>query len=269
MGDVIRKLAELKKVYDQINSLRKAGKDVQRSFDACERAARSGLLTGDDEATIMADAVARHFHDMFAECARWDETKWVEQTNYNAFNPSTYATAIAALKSDRERFSHLREAFIGMAQLLQVKRISDNIDVKKIAKAWAPSLIVLNEIHRQEVISRFQGLAASMEKMAARLDNVIKAIDRPATTNAPSMAGFNFATLSPGTTVVTRVPLLRARAWSYPAFCRLTLDVPVGTLFTVRGIQTVEKWFDVEAKNQVGLKLRCSAAEGASIFRTA
>lgn len=267
MSDVLKKMTELKKVYDQINSLRKAGRDVERSFDACERAARSGLLTGDDEATIMADAIARHFQQLFAECARWDETTWLMQTQYNSFSPSTYAPAIAELKSDRIRFRNLREGFVGIVQLLQIKRISDNIDVKKIAKAWAPSLIAINEIHRQDVIGRFNALAGSAERMAVRLDNVLKVVDRPAVANGGSTGGFDFSTLWPGMALVTRVPLLRARAWAYPTFCRLTFDVPVGTSFSVRGIQTVEKWFDVEAKNQVGLKLRCSAGEGAAIFR--
>lgn len=49
-----------------------------------------------------------------------------------------------------------------MLQLLQIKRISDNIDVKKIAKAWAPSLIAINEIHRQDVISRFNADTAEI-----------------------------------------------------------------------------------------------------------
>jgi hypothetical protein len=268
MSDVIRKLSDLKKVFDQINLLRKAGRDVQRSFEAAERAARTGLLTGDDEATIMADAIARHFQELFRECARWDETKWVEATSYNAFDPSTYAPAVAAVKNDRQRFLNLREGFTGMAQLLQIKRISDNIDVKKLAKAWVPSLIAINEIHRQDVISRFNGLAATMDTMAAKLDNVLKAIDRPAGSAGASVGQFNFASLSPGAALVTRVPLLRGRVWAYPSFCKLTFDVPAGTPFTVRGVQTVEKWFDVEARNLVGLTLRCSAAEGASLFTT-
>ena len=268
MSDVVRKVSDLKKLYDQIGALRKAGKDVQRSFDACERAARTGLLTGDDDATIMADAIARHFQELFRECARWDETKWVEQTNYNAFNPSTYASAIAELKKDHERFRGLRDGFVGLAQLLQVKRISDNLDVKKIAKAWAPSLIALNEIHRQDVISRFQALAATTELIAGRLGNALKAIDRPTAGSHSPLAVFDFSTLSPGAIVVTRVPLLRNKQWTYPAFCRLTFDVPAGTTFVVRGVHTAEKWFEVEAKNHVGLKLRCSAAEGASLFKT-
>ena len=269
MSDLIAKMAELKKVYDQINSLRRAGKDVQRSFEACERAARSGLLTGDDEATIMADAIARHFQELFRACARWDENNWVEQTNYNAFDSSTYAPAITTLKSDRERFRRLREAFVGMAQLFKVKRISDRIDVKKIAKVWVPSLIMIDEIHRQDVISRFEVLATTMDTMALRLDNVLKAIDRPTVTSIKATAGFNFSTISPGTALLTRVPLLRGRMWAHPALCRLTFDVPAGTAFTVRGVQMAQKWFDVEAKNLVGLRLRCSAAEGAAIFQTA
>ena len=265
MSDVITKVAELKKVYDQLNSLRKAGNDVQKSFEAAGRAAQTGLLTGDDEATIMADAIARNFEQLFRECARWDETSWIAQTGYNAFNPATYAPAVAALKQDRGRFLVLRDAFTGLAQLLQVKRISDNIDVKRIAKAWAPSLIALDEIHRQDVISRLQRLARTTEQITARLDNVLKAVDRPAVA-AALPGGFDFATLNPGAALCTRVPLLRQRTWAYPAFCRLTFDVPAGTPFQVRGVQIVEKWFDVEARNLVGLKLRCSAAEGASIF---
>jgi hypothetical protein len=263
MSDVIRKMADMKKVYDQIKTVRKAGKDVQRSFEAAERAARSGLLTGDDEATIMADAIARHFQELFRECSRWDETKWIEQTTYNSLNPATHAPAIAELKQDRERFRGLREGFIGLAQLLQIKRISDNIDVKRIAKLWAPSLLAINEIHRQDVISHFEGLARTSEQMVKRLDNVLAAVDRPA---SAVPAGFNFSMLNPGAALVTRVPLLRTRMWAYPAFCRLTADVPAGTPFAVRGVHTLEKWFDVEAKYLAGLKLRCSASEGASIF---
>jgi len=266
MSDVIKKFADLKKVYDQIQSLRKAGQDVQRSFDAAERAARSGLLTGDDEATIMADAIARHFQDLFRECARWDENKWIEQTSYNSFSPATHAPAIALLQQDRQRILGLRDGFTGMAQLLQVKRISDNLDVKKLAKAWVPSLIAINEIHRQDVIGRFQALSRTCEQIAGRLDNVLKAVSRPAG-QASLAPDFEFATLMPGTSLVTRVPLLRTRTWKYPSFCRLTFDVPAGTPFVARGVQTVEKWFDVEARQLVGLRLRCSADEGRGIFK--
>lgn len=266
MGDVVLKLAELKKVYDQINTLRKAGTDVRRSFEAYDRLARTGTLTGDDEATIVADAVSRRFEDLFRTCARWTETQWIEQTDYNLLSPATYGPAIAALKQDRERFRGLREAFLGLALLLQTARVADRLDVKKLAKAWVPSLIVLDEIHRQDVIARFNGLATTMEQIGRRLDHVLAAIDRPV---APVAGGFEFAKLRPGTTVITRVAVLRGRQWAHPAFCRLTADVPAGTRFTVRGIQTIEKWFDVEAAHLVGLTLRCSAAEGAAIFSVA
>jgi hypothetical protein len=71
----------------------------------------------------------------------------------------------------------------------------------------------------------------------------------------------------PGTPLVTKVPLLRMRTWAYPSFCRLTFDVPAGTAFVARGVQRVEKWFDAEARDSVGLTLRCSADEGRGIFK--
>ena len=265
MSDIVDKLAHLKKLFEPIQSLNKAGKDVQRSFEACERAARSGVLTGDDEATIMADAVARHFDELLRDVLRWDENKWIAQTSYNSLNPASHAPAIAELRRDRDRIAQLADAFVGLAALLKVKRVSDLIDVKKLAKAWVPSLIAINEIHRQDVITRYNSLAERSRAAVVRLDTVLKAIEKPARTSA-TIPGFNFSTLRSGQVIVNRVPLLRQAVFKFPAFCRLTTDIPSGTPFVVGGVQTVEKWFDAEARNLVGLKLRLSAEEGARLF---
>lgn len=84
---------------------------------------------------------------------------------------------------------------------------------------------------------------------------------------APLQADFNFATLTPGKELANRLPLLKTRQWKFADLSRLTFDVPVETIFVVGGVHLVEKWFEVQARNLVGLKLRISAEEGAQLFK--
>ena len=74
----------------------------------------------------------------------------------------------------------------------------------------------------------------------------------------------DFQQLWPGKRVKTRVPVHAGRQWKFSQN-KLMGDVPVGTLFTVGAIHTVERWTEVEAFS-LGLKLKVSAEEMALLF---
>lgn len=79
---------------------------------------------------------------------------------------------------------------------------------------------------------------------------------------------FDFSKITPGQQLVTRAPISKGRnEWRFPEHCVLSADLAAGTVFLVRGMQTAEKWFDLEAKDFVGLKLRLSSEEGAWLFK--
>jgi hypothetical protein len=72
---------------------------------------------------------------------------------------------------------------------------------------------------------------------------------------------FEFLMLGPGKEIVSRAPIFRNRQFKFSQFCKLGTDVPIGTVFIVGGLHTVERWVDLRAKNLRPLSLRLSAEE--------
>jgi hypothetical protein len=182
MADVswqlIKKISDLKKLYEPIKSINKGNSEVSRAFDAYARAQRTGLITGDNEAVIMADNIAQNYQKQLSPVANWDENQWIANSSYNALQRTTWATGIAELRAEKRGYEDLKDAFEGMARMLYALSITDNIDVKGWAKLFCPSLKAIDEIHRQDVIRRFNGLQTTVGHIVTRIDNVLKVLER-------------------------------------------------------------------------------------------
>lgn len=167
---------DYRKTLGNATELYKRLKTAKRVSEAVSRNMVSTTFLGDDEKIRELDRLARHLGEILSDTISWKENEWVLWSGYNALVPATKEAAIRQLLGEQQACREMEEAIQGLSLMLKLLRITDNLKPQKIARAFSASLIAMNEIDREAVLTKLGGLQRGMQQAQARITNVLKAL---------------------------------------------------------------------------------------------
>ena len=136
--------------------------------------------------TAQLDAVSNEINKLRNLSSKWnneisrllahDENWWFNWSGTNALSPVSSTNAVKKVTQLREKLVAFRDACQGLITLTWTVLAAQNANVKGLARAYVPSLVIMDAIVAQQTVTGFNACKTNTSRLIQKLDCIQTAL---------------------------------------------------------------------------------------------
>jgi hypothetical protein len=169
----LKTLDKLMKVKGEVDNIMKVPKSASMALNT--RA--TGQLSASSDNLNRLRAIGSNWNNALLKLTLHDENWWIDWSGTNLLSAAAAEKAVKKTRKLREKMVAMEKGCKGLADLAKVVFVSENMDIKGLARLYIPSIVAIDAIVLNEAISNFKACSNNAARVRKKLDLVIPTLE--------------------------------------------------------------------------------------------